>query len=310
MYPKVVMLMSYFHLYVLIVIAGITLITMFLALRWKKHFTLMSGMIVSMFLGMSVGLTAGIIFGTIYQGNLFTSTILGMFSGIIAGALCGGSFNLISSIEGILSGLMGGMMGAMLGEMIKVEQANVFIKIFLLMSCCTIYFLIILSTSPKDTINKISAFIKPISVSLFIGCILFFGNSLNIEKEGLKFSSPDSEKDIHQVSDKETQKLVIETSEMNYSPNEIVVEKNKPITFQLINSDQMEHDIEIINLSFSTITEATHHHKLMENVLHLHAGPQKTSELTFVINESGTYEFYCTIPGHKESGMVGQLVVH
>lgn len=303
------MLMSDFHLYVLIVIAGITLITMFLALRRKKHFTLMTGMIVSMFFGMSVGLTAGIMFGTIYQGNLFVSTILGMISGILAGSLCGGSFNLLSSIEGILSGLMGGMMGAMLGEMITADQANVFIKIFLLMSCSTIYLLIILSTSPKDTINKISALIKPVSVSLFIGFVLLLGNSFNIEKEGFKFSSLDSEKDIHKVSDKETQKFVIETSEMNYSPNEIIVEKNKPITFQLYNSDQIEHDIEIINLSFSTITQDTHQHKLMENVLHLHAGPQKTSETTFVINESGTYEFYCTIPGHKESGMVGQLVV-
>ena len=303
------MLMSDFHLYVLIVIAGITLLTMYLILRRKKHFTLMSGMLVSMFFGMSVGLTAGIMFGTIYQGNLFVSTILGMISGILAGSLCGGSFNLLSSIEGILSGLMGGMMGAMLGEMITADQANVFIKIFLLMSCSTIYLLIILSTSPKDTINKISALIKPVSVSLFIGFVLLLGNSLNIEKEGFKFSSLDSEKDIHKVSDKETQKFVIETSEMNYSPNEIIVEKNKPITFQLYNSDQIEHDIEIINLSFSTITQDTHQHKLMENVLHLHAGPQKTSETTFVINESGTYEFYCTIPGHKESGMVGQLVV-
>jgi len=305
--------MSDFHLYVLIVIVGITLITMFLALRRKKHFTLMSGMIVSMFFGMSVGLTAGIMFGTIYQGNLFISTILGMSSGILAGSLCGGSFNFISSIEGTLAGLMGGMMGAMLGEMITFEEANMFIKIFLLMSCCTIYLLIILSTSLKERINKISAFIKPISVTLFIGCVLFLGDFLNIEKEGLKFSSPDSVKDTHHVSDKETQNIVIETTEMNYSPNEIVVEKNKPTTFQLINSDQIEHDIEIVNLSFKTITKSTHnthHHEFLENVLHLHAEAQKTSETTVVINESGTYEFYCTIPGHKESGMIGQLVVH
>lgn len=301
------MLMSDFHLYVLIVIVGITLITMFLALRRKKHFTLMSGMIVSMFFGMSVGLTAGIMFGTIYQGNLFISTILGMSSGILAGSLCGGSFNFISSIEGTLAGLMGGMMGAMLGEMITFEEANMFIKIFLLMSCCTIYLLIILSTSPKERINKISAFIKPISVTLFIGCVLFLGDFLNIEKEGSKFSSSNSG---NQVFNKETQKIVIETSEMNYSPNEINVEKNKPVTFQLINVDQIEHDIEIRNLSFTTITEDTHHHKRIENLFHLHVGPQKTSETTFVINESGTYEFYCTIPGHKESGMIGQLVVH
>jgi uncharacterized cupredoxin-like copper-binding protein len=29
---------------------------------------------------------------------------------------------------------------------------------------------------------------------------------------------------------------------------------------------------------------------------------------TFTVEE-GTYEFYCSIPGHRESGMVGTLVV-
>lgn len=311
MYPKVVMLMSDFHLYVLSVLVGITILTMLLALRRKKHLTLMAAMIVSMFLGMSVGLTAGIMFGAIFQGNLYISTILGMIFGITAGAMGGGSFNLISLIEGILSGLMAGMMGAMLGEMIPVEQANMFIKMFLLMSCCTIYLLIILSTSPKDTINKMSTLIQPISVALIIGFVLLLGNSF--EKEVLKFTSPTSENGMHHVSDKETLNIVIETAEMNYSPNEIVVEKNKPTTFQLINSDQVEHDIEIVNLSFKTITKSTHHthhHEVLENVLHLHAEAQKSSETTVIFNESGTYEFYCTIPGHKESGMIGQLVVH
>lgn len=288
---------------------------MVLGLKRKKHFPHMTGMIISMFLGMNVGLTAGVTFGIVYQGDLFLSTILGMAFGTIAGSLCGICFGLLSFLEGLMSGLMGGMMGAMLGEMIAVEQANVFIKIFLLLSICTILLLIILTTPNKDTIKNRGWFLKPISTSFLICTVLFLGNSLNMEKEVSKSLSSDDEQDTHNTSETQnktqnkTQNIVIETSEMRYSPQEVVVEKNMPITFELKNSDQIEHDIEIKDVSFNMVSESKHQHGIEENVLHLHAEPQKTSEMTFSINEGGTYEFYCTIPGHKEGGMIGQLIV-
>jgi len=43
--------------------------------------------------------------------------------------------------------------------------------------------------------------------------------------------------------------------------------------------------------------------------LHLHATPENTETLTFTLTESGVYEFYCTVPGHKELGMIGQFIV-
>nr|WP_227456656.1 plastocyanin/azurin family copper-binding protein [Geobacillus sp. C56-T3] len=33
--------------------------------------------------------------------------------------------------------------------------------------------------------------------------------------------------------------------------------------------------------------------------------PGKTAEVTFIPIERGVFRFYCTVPGHKESGMVG-----
>ena len=300
--------MSGFHLYILVLIGSITLITIILALRRKNQFTHMSGMIVSMFLGMNVGLTAGVTFGTVYQGDLFLSTILGMVFGILAGSLCGICFGLLSSLEGIMSGLMGGMMGSMLGEMIVAEQAIVFIKIFLLLSFCTIFLTIILSTSSKATIKNKGWFLKPILTSLLVGCVLFLGNSLNLEKAESKSLAQDHELDTHNAS-KESKKIVIETSDLSYSPQEVVVEENTPITVELKNSDQIEHDIEIKDVSFNMVSESAHQHEVKKNVLHLHAEPQTTSEVTFTMNKVGTYEFYCTIPGHKENGMVGQFVV-
>lgn len=37
------------------------------------------------------------------------------------------------------------------------------------------------------------------------------------------------------------------------------------------------------------------------------AGETKT--LTFNSGAAGEYEFYCSIPGHREAGMVGKLIV-
>lgn len=309
MYPKGVLIVNGFHLYVLVLISGITLITILLALRRKKNYSSMSGMIVSMYLGMNAGLTAGITFGSVYQGDLFLSTILGMGFGILAGCLCGACFGLLSSLEGIMSGLMGGMMGAMLGEMIAADQANELIKIFLLLSVCTIFLMFILSTSNKATIDNLGGVVKPIFTSLLVGCVLFIGNSF-AEKAEPKSLSPDHHLEDNASDTKtEIKKVVIETSDLSYSPKVLVVEKNTPITVELKNSDQIEHDIEIKNVSFNMVSESKHHHGVEEKALHLHAEPLKTSEMTFSIKEFGTYEFYCTIPGHKENGMVGKLVV-
>ena len=45
------------------------------------------------------------------------------------------------------------------------------------------------------------------------------------------------------------------------------------------------------------------------NMLAMHTGANETSSIVFMAMEKGTYEFYCTITGHKEAGMVGTLVI-
>jgi uncharacterized cupredoxin-like copper-binding protein len=35
----------------------------------------------------------------------------------------------------------------------------------------------------------------------------------------------------------------------------------------------------------------------------------QTNQLEFTPTAAGTYEFWCTVPGHKEAGMIGKLIV-
>jgi uncharacterized cupredoxin-like copper-binding protein len=43
--------------------------------------------------------------------------------------------------------------------------------------------------------------------------------------------------------------------------------------------------------------------------LHVAAGPGAQAKLTFTPSRAGTYEFFCTVVGHKEAGMAGTLTV-
>lgn len=37
--------------------------------------------------------------------------------------------------------------------------------------------------------------------------------------------------------------------------------------------------------------------------------PGETTTITFTPNKSGTFKYHCTIPGHTEAGMMGELTV-
>lgn len=43
--------------------------------------------------------------------------------------------------------------------------------------------------------------------------------------------------------------------------------------------------------------------------LHIAAGGEEDGELVFEAMHPGEYEFYCSVPGHREGGMTGKIVV-
>lgn len=306
--------MGNYELFILGSLGLLTFVVIILAIVWRKRFRTMHGMMISMFFGMNVGLTAGVLLGVTYQGNLYFSTILSMIIGLLAGALCGFCFGILSVLEGVMAGLMGGMMGAMLGEMINVNQSINLIQIFLFLSFSTIFVVVILKTSKKTKIENKRWLLKPILLSTFIAAHIISGNLLAEQNE--KLMNSDLQHSAHssiinntESLNKSSQVIAMETAEMKYSKNEIIVEKDKPVTLTLTNLDKIEHDIEIRTSFFNMIKGSKHNHGADKNLLHLHSAPGNMEMLSFTLTESGIYEFYCTIPGHKELGMIGRFIV-
>jgi uncharacterized cupredoxin-like copper-binding protein len=79
---------------------------------------------------------------------------------------------------------------------------------------------------------------------------------------------------------------------------------------------QLEHDfvIEKIDVETKVIKDSgsTEHHMPgmgAENDLHVSAQVGETSVIQFTVAEPGTYQYFCSVAGHKEAGMVGELIV-
>jgi len=79
-----------------------------------------------------------------------------------------------------------------------------------------------------------------------------------------------------------------------YEPNELTIQASDlPVTIMMENTGAALHDFSIDSLDILVA-----------------ADPGETVEIEIPAGTApGTYEYYCTVPGHKEAGMVGTLVV-
>jgi uncharacterized cupredoxin-like copper-binding protein len=110
--------------------------------------------------------------------------------------------------------------------------------------------------------------------------------------------------------------IVLEASDFAYDIPSITVKAGEPVLLTIKNTGQLEHDfvIEKIDATTKVIqdggSDEHHAHGVEANYdLHVSAQVGETSILQFTVSESGTYQFFCSVEGHKEAGMVGELIV-
>ena len=109
--------------------------------------------------------------------------------------------------------------------------------------------------------------------------------------------------------------ITLEAADFTYEPMSITVPAGQPITLMLKNTGKVEHDfvvsnIDVINVEASESGPAQHHQMDQhEYDLHFFAKAGETATLQFTAIHPGTYEIFCSIEGHKEAGMIGELIV-
>jgi len=103
-----------------------------------------------------------------------------------------------------------------------------------------------------------------------------------------------------------------------FRPASFEVRAGVPVVLTLVNDGTVEHDFSILEIPVESVTaaaESTGEHDMrmsameIEPQLHASAAAGASNTLTFTPTKPGTYGFFCTVPGHKEAGMVGTLTV-
>ncbi|WP_179298591.1 cupredoxin domain-containing protein [Evansella halocellulosilytica] len=310
-------------------VLGILVAASFL-ISWynRRNVTSMSGMMGAMVIGMGVGLTIGVLLGVLYRDNLFLSTILSMFIGMGAGILTGIPKGPLAIIDGLLAGVMGGMMGAMLGVMVSGAEGILLVKILLIITVCSSFFILVflLRNSRNETQVTPRWLIKPI---LTFCCFLFIfigigyidvknDTGTSSHNHGDHGNNQRAGEDSSTSENITTDILKITTPGLSYQPAKIHIAKAQPIELQLINHDSVEHDFEVREFAYEILQAPVHNHGGSHGhsdssntaTLHVHAQPHSTSSVSFIPLKEGIYEFFCTIPGHKEAGMTGTLIIN
>lgn len=112
---------------------------------------------------------------------------------------------------------------------------------------------------------------------------------------------------------KVTRTIAIDMNDkMRFSPEIITVKKDETIRFEVKNSGKVLHEMVI-----GTQKELMAHAEMMKkhpNMEHdeaymAHVDPGKKSEIVWLFNRAGEFDFACLIPGHYDAGMKGKIRV-
>ena len=99
---------------------------------------------------------------------------------------------------------------------------------------------------------------------------------------------------------------------MSFIPDRIEVRRGEQVKFTLRNNGELDHE-----LVLATLEENLKHAVEMQknpdmehddpNAKRL--APKKAGEIVWQFTKAGEFDFSCLIPGHREAGMTGKIIV-
>lgn len=99
---------------------------------------------------------------------------------------------------------------------------------------------------------------------------------------------------------------------MLFAPARLEVKKGDQIKFVLRNDGELDHEFVLA----STADNREHAEAMQKNPDMAHEepngrqiAPKKTGEIVWKFTKAGEFEYACLIPGHRDAGMTGKIVV-
>jgi uncharacterized cupredoxin-like copper-binding protein len=86
--------------------------------------------------------------------------------------------------------------------------------------------------------------------------------------------------------------LTVIAKEFRFDPAEITIDAGRPVVVAVQNIGSIPHDLTVKDAKFK-----------------LTVANGRTGQKALTVTKAGTYEFYCSLPGHKSAGMHGTLTV-
>jgi uncharacterized cupredoxin-like copper-binding protein len=102
--------------------------------------------------------------------------------------------------------------------------------------------------------------------------------------------------------------ITVRASEFAFKDSTIRVQAGRPVRLVMDNAGAIEHDLEVVRLPVRDVRRSADAHGHGDDVA-AHAAAGKQAWVEFTPTQKGTYDIECTLPGHKEAGMKGKLVV-
>lgn len=99
---------------------------------------------------------------------------------------------------------------------------------------------------------------------------------------------------------------------MMFVPDRLEVKKGEQVKFVLRNGGELEHEFVLA----TTADNLKHAEEMKKNPDMEHddpnakrLNPKKSGDLVWKFTKAGEFEYGCLIPGHREAGMIGTIVV-
>lgn len=120
----------------------------------------------------------------------------------------------------------------------------------------------------------------------------------------------------------QVKEITIKASEFKFEPNQFTLKEGQPVRLTLDNVGTVDHELEISDLKAKDVhldlsqagkippdEKSEAESDAQKEQIHGYAAQGGKAVVEFTPISSGTFEFACNLPGHKEAGMVGKVTV-